>query len=148
MDYNPKLETIGAERPVSFVTPAELNGHVKFARLLRSDATAATLAGALRALARAARAMVAGAARWWERRATQAALTRCNDRVLADIGIEREDIPLIAHGLDPMRAPAPESGVQRSWPALLAHVEVLAMIWRGASHGWLGRHPQTVADRA
>jgi hypothetical protein len=91
---------------------------------------------------------VAGAAGWWRQRATVAALSRCNDHVLADIGIAREDIPLIARGLDPLRAPASAGPASRRWPALLAHVEVLAMIQRGMSHGSLRRHPPALADRA
>ena len=34
--------------------------------------------------------------RWYREAATRNALTACSDRVLADIGIEREDIPAIA----------------------------------------------------
>ena len=34
--------------------------------------------------------------RWYRQAATRGALMACNDRVLADIGIEREDIPAIA----------------------------------------------------
>jgi uncharacterized protein YjiS (DUF1127 family) len=95
---------------------------------------------------RSLRALAAGAARWWQQRATAAALMRCNDRVLADIGIGREDISMIARGLE--RSPEPSRPVLGRWAAMLAHVEVLAMIRRGAGHGWLGRHPTAVADRA
>ena len=34
--------------------------------------------------------------RWYRRAATRSALMACSDRVLADIGIAREDIPAIA----------------------------------------------------
>jgi uncharacterized protein YjiS (DUF1127 family) len=141
MEWNSNLETQAAERPLA--TSAELHPQIERARELR----AAALAGAFHAVARPARAVIGGAARWWQRRATGAALLRCNDRVLADIGIAREEIPMVARGLEPSPEPAPASALGRRWPAMLAHVEVLAMIRQGASHGWLGRHPQTLADR-
>jgi uncharacterized protein YjiS (DUF1127 family) len=34
--------------------------------------------------------------RWYRQAATRSALMACSDRVLADVGIEREDIPAIA----------------------------------------------------
>ena len=80
---------------------ADLDSHLARARRLRPEATAAALAGALRRIDRSARALVAGLARWHEQRQTRDALMRCSDRVLADIGIEREHIPLIAKGMDP-----------------------------------------------
>jgi uncharacterized protein YjiS (DUF1127 family) len=41
---------------------------------------------------------------WLEQRRTERLLTACSDRVLADIGIAREDIPLVARGQDPAQA--------------------------------------------
>ena len=38
----------------------------------------------------------------WRQRQTERQLMACSDRVLADIGIAREDIALIARGLDPL----------------------------------------------
>ena len=146
MTWNSNLETQAAERPLA--SSAELNPHIERARALRAAASAAMLGATFRTLARPARALVSGAARWWQRRQTEAALLRCNDRVLADIGIEREDIALVARRLEPSSELAPASPVGRRWPAMLAHVEVLAMIRQGASHGWVGRDPQTLADRA
>ena len=145
MEWNSNLETQAAERPLG--SSAELDPQIEPARKLRAEAGAAALAGAFHAVARPARALIGGAARWWQRRATEAALLRCNDRVLADIGIAREDIRVVARGLESSPEPAPASAVGRRWPAMLAHVEVLAMIRQGASHGWFGRHPQTLADR-
>jgi uncharacterized protein YjiS (DUF1127 family) len=92
MDYKPQFEMPGAEPTESRISAAELNRHIAYARVLRSKATAAMLGAAFRALARPLRASVAGAAGWWRQRGTVAALSRCNDRVLADIGIAREDI--------------------------------------------------------
>jgi uncharacterized protein YjiS (DUF1127 family) len=42
---------------------------------------------------------------WLEARRTERLLTACSDRTLADIGITREDIPLVARGRDPLEAP-------------------------------------------
>jgi uncharacterized protein YjiS (DUF1127 family) len=58
----------------------------------------------------------------WRQWQTERQLTACSDRVLADIGIAREDIPLIARGKDPLRH---EAGIGWSgWlPGLLAWLE-------------------------
>jgi uncharacterized protein YjiS (DUF1127 family) len=53
--------------------------------------------------------------RWEQRRATREALTRCRDRVLADIGIERADIPLVARGV----VPAEHQPALRRWWATM-----------------------------
>jgi uncharacterized protein YjiS (DUF1127 family) len=59
---------------------------------------------------------------WWRRRATERRLNALSDRVLADIGIARERIPLVARGMDPLQH---EAGLGRSgWAAgLLAWLE-------------------------
>jgi uncharacterized protein YjiS (DUF1127 family) len=51
---------------------------------------------------------------WLEQRRTERLLMTCSDCVLADIGIEREDIPLVARGQDPLDAHA-----RRGWFASL-----------------------------
>ena len=58
----------------------------------------------------------------WRQWQTERELTACSDRVLADIGIAREDIPLIARGKDPLRH---DAGIRWSgWlPGLLAWLE-------------------------
>jgi uncharacterized protein YjiS (DUF1127 family) len=58
----------------------------------------------------------------WRQWQTERQLMACSDRVLADIGIAREDIPLIARGKDPLRH---EAGIGWSgWlPGLLAWLE-------------------------
>jgi uncharacterized protein YjiS (DUF1127 family) len=38
---------------------------------------------------------------WWRRHETERRLAALSDRVLADIGIARADIPLVARGIDP-----------------------------------------------
>jgi uncharacterized protein YjiS (DUF1127 family) len=148
MDLNSDLEFREAGRRRSWADLAELNRRIEHARVLRSQATAAMLAAGFRAPAGPLRALAAGATRWWQRRATEAALLRCSDRVLADIGIAREDIPLVARGIDPHQD-RPRGRIWRRWPAMPAdEVEVAAMIRRGASHGWARRDPQTAAERA
>jgi uncharacterized protein YjiS (DUF1127 family) len=59
---------------------------------------------------------------WWRRRATERQLNGLSDRVLADIGIAREHIPLVARGMDPLQH---EAGLGRpGWAAgLLAWLE-------------------------
>jgi uncharacterized protein YjiS (DUF1127 family) len=148
MDLNSDAERRAGERPESLTGPAELRRHLEQARVLRAEATAAMLAADSRALARPLRRLASRPARWWRQRATAAALLRCSDRVLADIGIEREAIPLVARGLDPSLQAVEANPAWRRWPAMLAHLKVLAMIRRGAGHGWLGHHPQSLADRA
>jgi uncharacterized protein YjiS (DUF1127 family) len=80
--------------------------HVEAARQLRAETIAAFLSAAGRAAARAPGRLRARLARWQERRRTYDALMRCSDRVLADIGIERAQIPEIARAIDPSRSAA------------------------------------------
>jgi uncharacterized protein YjiS (DUF1127 family) len=148
MNSNIDLGMRVAEPPRSSTSPVELRRQLEAARVLRAQVTASRLATGFRALGRPLRAPVAGAARWWRQRATATALMRCNDRVLADIGIERERIALVARGLDPRVEPSRTRRAWRRWPALPAHVEVLAAIQRGISDDRLRRDPQALADRA
>ena len=53
------------------------------------------------ALPRPLRPLAARLVGWQRQRRTRHLLMRCSDRVLADIGIARDDIPLIAKGLEP-----------------------------------------------
>ncbi len=148
MTSNTDLEIRAAEQPQSLASPVELRRQLEAARVRRAQVTASMLASAFRALGRPLRAPVAGVARWWRQRTTAAALMRCDDRVLADIGIQREHIPLVARGLAAMGEPALAARAWPRWPAMLAHVEVLAMIRRGLGHGGLRRDPAALADRA
>ena len=70
----------------------------------------------------ALRALLAHGSRWEQQRATRDALMRCSDRVLADIGIERQYIPLIAKGIDPAQHEAGDSKFPRWWAAARARV--------------------------
>jgi uncharacterized protein YjiS (DUF1127 family) len=71
---------------------------------------------------RSLRAALAALARWHEQRRTRQALMACSDRVLADIGIAREHIPLVAKGIDPAEYQQRDPVLRRWWVA--AHVRV------------------------
>lgn len=111
---------------------AELERHLANARELRARATAQILTAAGRGMALPFRALGARVAGWQQQRATREALSGCSDRVLADIGIARDDIPLLARGVDP-RA---ESGVTPWWhgwrelPARIAAARRERRHWR------------------
>lgn len=101
---------------------AEGDCRVANARQLRAEATTALLTEAGRAAARALRRLQAWLARWRERRRTYDALMRCSDRVLADIGIEREQIPSIARGIDPSRRRSAGDAASRRWATVRARL--------------------------
>jgi uncharacterized protein YjiS (DUF1127 family) len=96
MNRQRTFEVTGTER--SLPSYAELNRHVERARRLQAEATADLLRGAGRGVARGWHALVSTLLRRRQQRQTTDALLRCSDRVLADIGIAREDIPLIREG--------------------------------------------------
>jgi uncharacterized protein YjiS (DUF1127 family) len=118
-----EIEATTANRAVA--SSADPDSYLARARKLRSEATAAALAGALRRIDRSARALVAGLARWHEQRQTRDALMRCSDRVLADIGIEREHIPLIAKGMDPAEYRLWEPATRRWWAAARTRLDAM-----------------------
>ena len=67
----------------------------------RAAATAQMLTTAFRGTDGAVRALGAAVARWRRQRRTRAVLMRCSDRTLADIGIAREEIAIVARGIAP-----------------------------------------------
>jgi uncharacterized protein YjiS (DUF1127 family) len=101
MNANNSFDVSGAPVSPDFPSAADIDHHVEQTGWSRAGATADSLASAFRPILRGARALGARLVEWERRRATREALMGCSDRVLADIGIEREDIPLIARGLDP-----------------------------------------------
>jgi uncharacterized protein YjiS (DUF1127 family) len=115
---NPEIETLSA-----FPSYAEINHHVRIAQRLRAEAAAQMLLEAGRGLAGMLDPVWTGLARWRERRKTCDALMRCSDRVLADIGIERENIPLIARGLDPAQHQSRLDALRRRWAAARDRLE-------------------------
>ena len=100
-------EVRGAESGPALDTHAELNAYIEKAHRLRSEATAAWIAAAWRKIASPFDGVAAALARWSEQYRTRAALSRCSDRMLEDIGIAREHIALIAKGLSPAASVAP-----------------------------------------
>jgi uncharacterized protein YjiS (DUF1127 family) len=104
---------------------ADLDRHWVRARKLRAEVTAAAFVAALWRIDRSIRALAAGLARWHEQRQTRDALIRCSDRVLADIGIAREDIPLIAKGMDPAEYQLWEPATRSRWAAARTRLDAL-----------------------
>src|SRR5262245_10144781 len=62
-------------------------------------------------------------AAWQRQRQTYEALVRRSDHLLADIGIEREHVGLIARGIDPRQHDASKSGWRGWWHGLRQHLD-------------------------
>ena len=69
------------------------------------------------------RAGVRELAAWQQQRRTHETLMRRSDHLLADIGIERDHIALIARGIDPRRYDASKSGWRGWWPELRSRLD-------------------------
>jgi uncharacterized protein YjiS (DUF1127 family) len=123
MDREHRFHPADRDLPPTFETAAELRHVITGARQERAEATAAMIGSAFRGTARALRHLMAQAVRWQRRRATRAALMRCSDRVLADIGIAREHIPLVAKGVDPAEYQPREPALRRLWTAAYARLD-------------------------
>jgi uncharacterized protein YjiS (DUF1127 family) len=67
---------------------------------------------------------------WQQQRRTYAALMRCSDHLLADMGIEREHIALIARGIEPRRYDASRSGWRGWWHELRARLDAASAVRR------------------
>ena len=106
-------------------TPAELQHIVSGARQERAEKTAAMVAAAFRGTVCGLQLLLAQMVGWEQRRATRAALMRCSDRVLADVGIEREHIPLVAKGIDPAEYQLRGPALRRWWRAARARLDAL-----------------------
>ncbi|MDX1540177.1 MAG: DUF1127 domain-containing protein [Geminicoccaceae bacterium] len=100
---NPKRSFSGAglDEPTRFPTPDEIDRYVQRSRQLRAEATAVMLSSIGRLLVRPIRRVNEPLTRRQRQRRTQDELAMCSDRVLEDIGIDRQAIPFVAHGLDP-----------------------------------------------
>jgi uncharacterized protein YjiS (DUF1127 family) len=123
MNQESRFHLVKAGLPPTFQTPAELRHVITGARQERGEKTAEMVAAAFRGTARALRQLLAQAVRWERRRATRAALMRCSDRVLADVGIAREHIPLVAKGVDPAEYQLRDSALRRWWTAAHARLD-------------------------
>jgi uncharacterized protein YjiS (DUF1127 family) len=101
----------------------QVRAHAARARKLQSAAMAEFLANTWHALSRAPLVLVRGLVRWNQRLATREALDACSDRTLADIGIAREHITLVAKGVDHRDA---DALVQYGWrPRLVTALQHL-----------------------
>ena len=59
---------------------------------------------------------------------------RSSDRVLADIGVMRADIPLIAKGTDSHRRRPPAGPVRRLWRGMRSHLDAVAIRLLSPTH--------------
>jgi uncharacterized protein YjiS (DUF1127 family) len=123
MNHEFRFHPATAGVPPVFQIAAELRHIVTGARQERAEATAAMIGSAFRGTCHALRHLLAQAVRGERRRATRAALMRCSDRVLADIGIVREHIPLVAKGVDPADYQLRDPALRRWWTAARARLD-------------------------
>jgi uncharacterized protein YjiS (DUF1127 family) len=77
----------------------QVRSQVDRARQLRAEAVAETIVAAYDGLAHALRTWATWLARHRREARARHALAQCSDRTLADIGIRRDQIPLIAKGV-------------------------------------------------
>jgi uncharacterized protein YjiS (DUF1127 family) len=122
MNQEQRFERAGTGLTSTLASPSESGHFAALARQQRADVPAAMFAVAFPGTTGVLRHVLAQAARWERQRATREALMRCSDRVLADIGIEREHIPLVAKGIDPAQHQPGESTFRRWWTAARARV--------------------------
>jgi uncharacterized protein YjiS (DUF1127 family) len=101
-------------------SPEELRRLMASGRQLQAEAVRDTVASAWRQGARLIRAATEGIRRRAKRHATRMALESCSDRTLADIGIRREHIALVAAGLDPRRHVPTDPSPAGRWQAARA----------------------------
>ena len=111
--------------------------HTARGRKLQSQAMGAYLAKLWHGLPNALPTMANWLKRWNQRARTREALMACSDRTLADVGIAREHIALVAKGVD-HRDPA--ALVPRGWrPGLATALPTMV--------GWLERWNQRARTR-
>jgi uncharacterized protein YjiS (DUF1127 family) len=118
-----------AGRSPTFESYSDVERHIARANSLRAEVTAQMLAAAFRSTAGA---LCIRAARWQRQRRTYGVLMRCSDRTLADIGIAREDIALVARGIEPGADQRSAGFVRRGWSATWACLRALPARLDGA----------------
>jgi uncharacterized protein YjiS (DUF1127 family) len=96
----------------------QMRAYVARARKLQAEAVAETMIVVWRGLSRGLRASVSWLAEQRRRALTRNALMACSDRTLADIGIPRDHIDLVARGVDLRDAVA--VGQAGLWPRFAA----------------------------
>ncbi|MGH6945313.1 MAG: DUF1127 domain-containing protein [Geminicoccaceae bacterium] len=99
-------------------SPEEIRRHVARGKQLQAEVMAESIVWVFDRLIRLPRRITEAFTRQIRRSATRRALMSCSDRVLADIGIAREDIPLVARASAAQPAGQPAS----HWRALAERV--------------------------
>ena len=122
MNQEHRFELVDTGLLPTLPSPSEPEPFAARARQQRADAAEAMIASASRSVTEALRSLLTLAVRWQQQRATRDALMRCSDRVLADIGIEREHIPLVAKGVDPAEYELLDSASRPWWVAARARL--------------------------
>ena len=89
----------------AFPTNEEIDAYVRRAQRLRAEATAAGLSTAIGVLIRPLRMIGGMIGRWQERAQHKQALMSRSDRLLADIGVERDGIDAFLRGEKPDHRP-------------------------------------------
>lgn len=114
---NPKrfFKTGAADGPRIFPTRDQIKGELERRPQIHTEPSSASPASAARTVARSLHRLAAPLAVRQRRSDTSAILMRCSDRSLADIGIERRQIPLIARGINPRAPEAGQSALSRWW---------------------------------
>ena len=122
MNQEHRFELVDTGPLPTLPSPSESQPFAARARQQRANAAAAMIASASRSVTEAPGSLLTLAVRWQQQRATRDALMRCSDRVLADIGIEREHIPLVAKGVDPAEYELLDSASRPWWVAARARL--------------------------
>lgn len=130
MNQDHRFEFLDTPVVPTFQSASELGHVIARARQQRAEVAAAMIGSAIRGMARALRGPLAQVVRWQQRQATRDALMRCSDRVLADIGIERENIPLVAKGIDPAEYQLRDPALRRWWAAARARLDGARVVRR------------------
>ncbi len=94
--------------PGADLTAQAIATHLQRGRYLRSEAFNRGIRGAIGVLGKAYRVLRDGLRRHNAHRTTIAELSRINNHMLADIGIQREQIPMIVEGMLDRRASTTE----------------------------------------
>lgn len=89
----------------AFPTNEEIDAYVRHAQRLRAEATAAGLSTAIGVLIRPLRMIGGMIGRWQERAQHKQALMSRSDRLLADLGVERDGIDAFLRGEKPDHRP-------------------------------------------
>jgi len=130
MNAKRTFEVTGTKMSPEFPNYAELIWHLQRARRLQAEATADMLRQAGRGVARGWKALLSPLTQRRRQLRTADALMRCSDRVLADVGIAREDIALVARGIDPLTYESVSAKLRRWWHDMSMRLDAARGAWR------------------